>query len=81
MILQTSVNIEGVVITPEIHAFLMDMQCFPESLTSPVKDAEDLILTDWDENSPERILEVMRGLHFLGKKLNGIIIKQEGGVV
>ena len=75
----TTVTIEGVVITPEIHTFLMDMQNFPESIISPIEDAEDLILNDWDENSTEKILETVKGLHFLRKKLDGIVIKEEGG--
>jgi len=75
----TTITIEGVIITPEICAFLKDMQNFPESIISPVEDAEELILNDWDENSVEKILEVVKGLHFLRKKLSGIVIKEEGG--
>ena len=75
----TTINIEGVLITPEIHTVLKEMQSFPECLVSVVEDATTLILEDPDENTLKTTLDVLKSLHYLKKQLTNLIPKQEGG--
>lgn len=72
----TTVEIEGVIITPEVHEALKCIQEF-ESFLGVIESAEVYILDDSIERSSERTLVILRELHFLKKMLSNLIPSHE----
>jgi hypothetical protein len=74
----TTINIEGVIITPEVHSVLKEIQDAPEWLVSAVEDAESLILDELEDN-PKRAFNVLKSLYSLKQNLIMLTANKEGG--
>lgn len=65
----TTIDIEGVKITPEAHAMLKDFQIYPEAFISIIDSSEDILLSDDDERNPAYVLRVLKELRYLKSNL------------
>lgn len=68
----TTIEIEGVVITPTVHEslkFIQEVESFPDALTR----IESYILSEAIPYSDKEILEMVRDLRFLKKTISKLI--------
>lgn len=81
----TTVEIEGVVMTPEVHSVLAGLQQTPTYYTEIFDRTIDYLLSEGDcvEIDTEKSLLIIKGIYFLKKQIESLVPKtndlQEGG--